>query len=109
MASHSREQLEAWVDRWLQANKDCEKAGDWRPLGDFYAPEATYGWNIGPKDSMFARYSYGSDNLVTTSRLPNLPAGFGSGSNPTSPWAAVLEETHLFSSNLVNEFRIGLP
>lgn len=64
-------------------------------------------WNIGPKDSMFARYSYGSDNLVTSSRLPNLPAGFGSGSNPTKPWAAVLEETHLFSSNLVNEFRIG--
>src|ERR1700730_5943060 len=52
MASHSREQLEAWVDRWLQANKDCEKAGDWRPLGDFYAPEATYGWNIGPKEDV---------------------------------------------------------
>jgi hypothetical protein len=52
MASHSREKLEAWVDRWLQANKDCEKAGDWRPLGDFYAPEATYGWNIGPKEDV---------------------------------------------------------
>ena len=50
--SHSREKLEAWVDRWLQANKDCEKAGDWRPLGDFYAPEATYGWNIGPKEDV---------------------------------------------------------
>ena len=51
-SSHSREKLEAWVDRWLQANKDCEKAGDWRPLGDFYAPEATYGWNIGPKEDV---------------------------------------------------------
>src|SRR5277367_1851761 len=52
MASHSREQLEAWVDRWLQANKDCEKACDWRPLGDFYAADATYGWNIGPKEDV---------------------------------------------------------
>lgn len=52
MASHSREDLEAWVDRWLQANKDCEKAGDWRPLADFYTQDATYGWNIGPKEDV---------------------------------------------------------
>lgn len=48
----SREELEAWVDRWLQANKDCEKAGDWRPLADFYTKDATYGWNIGPKEDV---------------------------------------------------------
>jgi hypothetical protein len=64
-------------------------------------------YNIGSKDSAFGRYSYGNDNLTTTSRLPDLPAGFGSGTNPTKPWAAVLEETHLFSSNLVNEARFG--
>jgi hypothetical protein len=64
-------------------------------------------WNIGSKDSAFGRYSYGNDNLVTTSDLPNLPAGFGSGTNPTKPWSAVLEETHLFSPNVVNEFRFG--
>ncbi len=52
MASHSREALEAWVDRWLQANKECEKAGDWKPLADFYASDATYGWNIGPKEDV---------------------------------------------------------
>ena len=43
----------------------------------------------------------------TASRLPDLPAGFGSGTNPTHPYAAVIEETHLFSSNLVNEGRFG--
>ncbi len=53
------------------------------------------------------RYSYGNENLVTSSLLPDLPAGFGSGSNPTKPWSAVFEETHLFSSNVVNEFRFG--
>jgi len=64
-------------------------------------------WNITQKDTSFVRYSRGDDNLTTTSRLPNLPAGFGSGTNPTKPWAAVFEETHLFSSSLISEFRFG--
>jgi outer membrane receptor protein involved in Fe transport len=64
-------------------------------------------WVISKKDSSFFRFSYGNDNLTTTSRLPNLPAGFGSGSNPTKPWSAVAEETHTFTPNLVNEFRMG--
>ena len=52
MASFQRSELEEWVGRWLQANKDCEKAGDWRPLAHFYASDATYGWNIGPKEDV---------------------------------------------------------
>jgi hypothetical protein len=64
-------------------------------------------WVMRQKDTSFFRYSYGNDNLTTSSRLPNLPAGFGSGTNPNKPWSAVLEETHLFSSNLINEARLG--
>jgi hypothetical protein len=52
MASHSREQLEAWVERWLEANRAAERAGDWTTLADFYAKDATYGWNIGPKEDV---------------------------------------------------------
>jgi hypothetical protein len=52
MAALPREQLEDWVERWLQVNRDAEKAGDWRPLADFYADDATYGWNIGPKEDV---------------------------------------------------------
>lgn len=48
----SREALEAWTDRWLKANQDAEKAGDWKPLADFYTEDATYGWNIGPKEDV---------------------------------------------------------
>lgn len=48
----SREQLEDWVARWLKANKDAEAAGDWKPLADFYTEDATYGWNIGPKEDV---------------------------------------------------------
>jgi hypothetical protein len=48
----SREQLDGWVERWLQANKDSEAAGDWKNLADFYTDDATYGWNIGPKEDV---------------------------------------------------------
>ncbi|HUO60244.1 MAG TPA: TonB-dependent receptor, partial [Candidatus Acidoferrales bacterium] len=34
-------------------------------------------------------------------------AGFGSGTNPTYPWSAVISETHTFNSNLINDFRFG--
>ena len=52
MAALPREQLEDWVERWLQVNRDAEKAGDWKPLADFYDDDATYGWNIGPKEDV---------------------------------------------------------
>lgn len=52
MPSIPREQLEDWTERWLQANRDAEAAGDWKPLADFYTADATYGWNIGPKEDV---------------------------------------------------------
>jgi hypothetical protein len=48
----SREELENWVEQWLDANREAEKAGDWKPLADFYTDDATYGWNIGPKEDV---------------------------------------------------------
>jgi hypothetical protein len=44
--------LEDWVQRWLTANADAEKAGDWTALADFYTDDATYGWNIGPREDV---------------------------------------------------------
>lgn len=51
-SSSKREALEDWVARWLKANQDAERAGDWKPLADFYTEDATYGWNIGPKEDV---------------------------------------------------------
>lgn len=48
----SREQLETWVEQWLDANREAENAGDWKPLAEFYTDDATYGWNIGPKEDV---------------------------------------------------------
>ena len=52
MASFERAELEDWVERWLEVNRTAEREGDWKPLADFYADEATYGWNIGPKEDV---------------------------------------------------------
>jgi hypothetical protein len=52
MAALSREQLEDFVQRWLETNRQAERNGDWTPLAEFYADDATYGWNIGPKEDV---------------------------------------------------------
>ncbi len=52
MPSLEREQLEDFVERWLEANRKAERTGDWRILADFYTHDATYGWNIGPKEDV---------------------------------------------------------
>lgn len=52
MAALPREQLEDFVERWLAVNREAERQGDWTALADFYADDATYGWNIGPKEDV---------------------------------------------------------
>ncbi|HEX9136828.1 MAG TPA: TonB-dependent receptor, partial [Nitrospirota bacterium] len=69
--------------------------------------DARVDWVLGTRDSMFGRFSFGQDSSVTSSRLPALPAGFGSGTNPSNPRGLALNETHTFSNSLVNEFRFG--
>ena len=49
-----RAELEEMKERWLAANIEAEKAGDWRPLAEFYTEDATYGWNYGPKKDFMA-------------------------------------------------------
>lgn len=48
MPAFPRAELEEMVERWLQANRDAEAAGDWTTMADLYTPDATYGWNYGP-------------------------------------------------------------
>ena len=52
MPSFPRDELEDFVERWLEANREAERSGDWRILANFYTPDATYGWNIGPKEDV---------------------------------------------------------
>ena len=52
MAALPREQLKDFIYRWLEVNREAERKGDWTALADFYAEDATYGWNIGPKEDV---------------------------------------------------------
>ena len=51
---YERSELEDMVQHWLQANRDAEAAGDWRPMADLYTEDATYGWNYGPATEFMA-------------------------------------------------------
>jgi len=52
--SYPRAELEEMVERWLQANRDAEVAGDWKPMAELYTPDATYGWNYGDRTEFMA-------------------------------------------------------
>ena len=54
MPAFPRAELEEMIERWLAANKACEAAGDWKALADHYTEDATYGWNMGPKEDFMA-------------------------------------------------------
>ena len=54
MAGWERAELDEMVERWLQANRDAEAAGDWKPLAEMYTPDATYGWSYGPHTDFMA-------------------------------------------------------
>ncbi len=54
MPAYPREELEEMVQRWLQANRDAEAAGDWKPMADLYTEDATYGWNYGAQTDFMA-------------------------------------------------------
>jgi hypothetical protein len=56
-----RAEMEAFWQRWLATNKTCEVAEDWSALGEFFAADATYGWNCGPNDEFMA---VGRDEIV---------------------------------------------
>jgi len=54
MPAYPRAELEEMVERWLQANRDAEAAGDWKPMADLYTADATYGWNYGAQTDFMA-------------------------------------------------------
>jgi hypothetical protein len=52
--TYSYEELAEMVKRWLEANRRAEAAGDWKPMADMYTEDATYGWNLGPREEFMA-------------------------------------------------------
>ena len=54
MAGYPYEELAEMVERWLEANRQAEAAQDWRPMAELYTEDATYGWNLGPREEFMA-------------------------------------------------------
>lgn len=66
-----------------------------------------FDWNANAANMAFVRFSYDNSVNTKTSEFANLPAGGGTGTNPTHARGYVLGYTHIFSPTLVNEARIG--
>ncbi len=62
---------------------------------------------VSDKQTMYGRFSFGRDLSATSSEFPNLPAGFGTGTNFNDPRGAVLSDTYAFSPSVVNQIWLG--
>ncbi len=55
-STYTRSELEAMVEKWLQANRDAEAEGNWaKHLGPMYTEDAHYSWNVGPYEEFNAK------------------------------------------------------
>ncbi len=48
MPSFPRPELEEMVRRWVAANEEAGRTGDWSRMSRFYTEDAVYTWNNGP-------------------------------------------------------------
>ncbi len=55
MPAFPREELEEMVRRWVAANDECGRTGDWSRMSRFYTEDAVYSWNTGPNWEFVAR------------------------------------------------------
>ncbi len=66
-----------------------------------------FDWNATARDVAFVRFSYDNSVNSKTSEFPKLPAGSGTGTNPTHARSYALGYTHIFTPTIVNEARIA--
>jgi hypothetical protein len=55
MPSFPRSEIEEMVRRWVAANDEAGRTGDWSKMSAFYAEDAIYSWNTGPNWEFVAR------------------------------------------------------
>jgi len=69
--------------------------------------DVRFDWNASAKDLAFVRFSYDNSVNSKTSEFEKLPAGGGTGTNPTHARGYALGYTHTFTQNMVNEGRLA--
>lgn len=50
----TRAEIEEFWETWLDINRKVEANGDWRPMAEWYAEDATYGWMYHPDEHFMA-------------------------------------------------------
>ncbi len=55
MPAYPREELEEMVDRWVAANDEAGRSGDWSKMSAFFTEDAVYSWNTGANWEFVAR------------------------------------------------------
>jgi hypothetical protein len=69
---YPRTELEEMIRRFVAANDKAGDTGDWEPLAQYYAPEAIYSWNNGPKHEFVARGREEIKNFVFGTEMAGL-------------------------------------
>lgn len=62
--------------------------------------------SLNDSNQLFGRWSQGFFDQIVSSRLPDLPAGFGSGTNPIRTKGGVVGLNTALTTSVFNEFRI---
>jgi hypothetical protein len=55
MQSFPRDEMEEMVRRWVAANDEAGRTGDWSKMSGFYVEDAVSSWNTGPQWEFVAR------------------------------------------------------
>ncbi len=55
MKAFPRKELEEMMRRWVAANDEAGRSGDWSPMAEFYTEDAIYTWNNGHKYEFVAQ------------------------------------------------------
>src|SRR5262249_43702484 len=55
MNAYPRHELEEMLRRWVAANDEAGRTGDWSKMSRFYREDAIYTWNNGPNWEFVAR------------------------------------------------------
>ena len=54
MPAYPCDELDEMWRRWIAVNQHAQDIGDWTPLADYYAADATYGWMYQPDEHFMA-------------------------------------------------------
>ncbi len=72
MSAFPRDEIQEMVDRWVAANDDAARRGEWTQMAEFYTDDAIYSWNNGPNWEFVARGRQQIHDYVFVSEMAGL-------------------------------------